>query len=530
MNPNRPLPPLVRLLTQAVAHHQSGRLKEAAQMYDQVLASEPENPDALHLRGLVEHQRGDDAKARPLIEKAVKLKPNEPTFLVNLGEVYRAIWRMDEAEQCQRRAIAIDPRIAEAHANLSVILRMKRQLEEAERSARQAVALNPQLAASHMNLGTVLTDRGEEEAAIRCFQTASRWGERPANVMSNIGDALRKLGRLEEGKQALQEAVRLNPGNAMSHWNLSLIYLLEGDLPRGFAENEWRLRTRYVAAPRLNKPMWDGSDINGKSILIYAEQGFGDAIQFARYATLLADRGATVVLECQPQLVKLLSTVKGIQQVIPRGEQLPDCDLQAPILSLPHLFRTTLATIPSASSYVRIPEESKQKIEPLIDLQSPNLKIAIAWAGNSMHSNDKRRSINPAALAALGKVPGIDWYNLQMNAGDSLQQTGLPLRDLTKSLDDFADSAALLNRMDLLISVDSAAAHLGGAMGLPTWLLLPMVPDWRWLLNSETTPWYPGLRLFRQQDRGNWPEVIERVARTLADHSIPIERNQSGLM
>lgn len=512
-----PMPENRKLLIEAVMHHQQGRIAEAGQLYRKVLESDPRHPDALALLGLTEHQSGRDDVARSLIEKALMIKPGEAAYLVNLSQVHRVSGRLKDAEQCLRRAIQSQPRLAEAHSNLASVLRLQKRLDEAEAAAKQALGINPQFGSAMLNMGTVLEDRGEYVKALEWFMRALKHGSGRADTLMNIGDALCCLGRWDEGRTALEQAVAAAPENALAHWNLSLAYLVQGDLARGFAENEWRLRHRSSDAGRFTQPMWKGEELNGRSILLHMEQGFGDAVQFVRYAPMVAGRGGKVLVDVQPHLVDLMRSVEGVHQVIPRGQDLPPFDVHAPLMSLGQIFGTTLATIPAKVPYLHAPPERVEAWRAKIPAEPGVRKIGLVWAGNPTHRNDRNRSIPLSELSPLAGVPNVKWYSLQFGpAAGQARPPGLELTVLTNEARDFSDTAAMMMHLDLVITVDTAAAHVAGALGRPVWILVPAVPDWRWLLNRSDSPWYPTAKVFRQSQPAGWSEVIARVAKELS--------------
>jgi hypothetical protein len=295
--------------------------------------------------------------------------------------------------------------------------------------------------------------------------------------------------------------------------------LRQGDFQNGWPEHEWRLKARSQFPVRpFAQPQWTGQDVTGKAILLHAEQGFGDTIQFVRYVPLVAARGARVILECQPELCGLLKDVPGAERVIGRGDPLPAFDLQCPLLSLPRAFNTMLQTIPAQHAYLMVDPERVQQWRAKLSLAHQSVNVGLCWAGSSTHSNDANRSIDPARLAPLA-CDGVTFYSLQKRdrseAAPDVSAT-LALRDLGNQLVGFVDTAGVIANLDLVISVDTAVAHLAGALGQPVWLLLPFAADWRWLLSREDSPWYPGMRLFRQQRAGDWEGVIRRVAEELS--------------
>ncbi len=285
----------------------------------------------------------------------------------------------------------------------------------------------------------------------------------------------------------------------------------------GWPEYEWRWRRQDASPPALTQPLWDGSSLQGKSILLYPEQGLGDTLQFIRYAPLVKQTGATVIVQCQPPLLRLLATCAGIDRLLPEGADLPPFDVQAPLLSLPRILRTTLASIPANIPYLSADPDLRARWRQSLSGVA-DFKVGIAWQGNPGHKRDRQRSVPLAAFAPLAEAPGVRLVSLQKGPGhEQLTELAERLRvlDLTDELEDFADTAALLSNLDLVITVDTAVAHLAGAMGIPVWVALPIVPDWRWLLERQDSPWYPTMRLFRQTAWGDWAGVFERLTGAL---------------
>lgn len=515
--PNEP-PPIVRLMMSAVQLHQQGRFDDAERMYKRALEVEPNNPDALHLLGLIEHKRGRNDEALGLIERAIQAKPREPTFHTNLGQVLRSLNRPADAVAAQRRAIELDPRLAEAHSNLACALYDLKQFDEAEAAARRAIQLNPQSHAAYLNLGNALRERDDFDGAMQAYQQSLRLGRPPEEPLVNIGDMLRSIGRYDESRAVLEEVLRNAPESILAHRTLALVLLLHGEFARGWAEAEWRLRAPKSSGSRFVQPMWDGRGLNGQTVLLHFEQGLGDTIHFARYAPLVAARGGRVILEVQPGLARLMRTLNGVDQVVARGEPLPSFDVHAPLLSLPHLFQTTPDTIPRDVPYLRADDSLVESWRSRVPIEPGVKRVGLVWAGNPEHVNDRRRSLDPMHLARLARVANVRWFSLQLGqpARGATPPPELNMIDLTANVTDFADSAALLAHLDLLITIDSAPAHLAGALGRPVWVLLPHVPDWRWQLGRDDSVWYPTMRLFRQTRPGEWGEVIERVADAVA--------------
>jgi tetratricopeptide (TPR) repeat protein len=378
------------------------------------------------------------------------------------------------------------------------------------------------MAEAHYNLGLTYYALGKTGDAASCFRQAIGFNAQYADAYNDLGIALQAQGDLPQALEHYSRAVELRPGFADAHWNRSLAWLLAGDFEKGWSEYEWRWRRKESPARTLAGPRWDGTPVDGKRIFIYAEQGLGDAIQFVRYLPLVKERGAFVVFECQPELFNLLQSCKGIDQLIRRGDPLPAFDTHVPLLSLPGIFRTTLESIPCQVPYIRAADNANIDAA-ILPLNNAEQRVGIVWAGNASHTNDRNRSCPLAHFAALVNLPRIRLYSLQKGERAVDLKThdfGQAVTDLGGLLDDFADTAAVVAKLDLVLTVDTSVAHVAGAMGKPVWVLLPFAPDWRWLRNREDSPWYPGMRLFRQPRPHAWEDVFRKVASALAsdDH------------
>ncbi|HEV3445401.1 MAG TPA: DUF6165 family protein, partial [Gemmataceae bacterium] len=365
------------------------------------------------------------------------------------------------------------------------------------------------------NLGVALTDKGLPAEAAAVYRQVLH--ERPlaAEAHNNLGVLLEQQGKLTEATPCYEASLRIKPQSPDTHKNLALSWLMHGDYGRGWAEYEWRWRCSPVRT--FVQPRWEGRPLRGEEVLIYAEQGLGDTIQFVRYARLVQERGARVLVECPPPLERLLSRCPGIDRLIPQGTSLPDFAYQAPFLSLPGIFHTTLETVPAAVPYL--------SAEPaLLDTWGAELadvagfRIGIAWQGSKKYAGDAHRSIPLSMLEPLARLPGVRLISLQKGLGsEQLRDLGerWPVLDLGDRLDAagaFVDTAAIMTHLDLVVTSDTAVAHLAGALGVPVWIALSVASDWRWLRDREDSPWYPTVRLFRQQRWGDWPDVFERMA------------------
>ncbi len=470
----------------AVQHHKAARLAEAEKLYRAVLAVQPAHSGALHLLGVLRGQTGHQAVAVELI----------------------------------RQAIAIHSTNADYHSNLGKFLTETGENDAAIASCRQAISLNPHLVDAHLNLGVALEAQGQLDAAIASFREAIRLKPDYAEAHNNLGAALKSQGRLDAATASFRKALALKPDFADAHWNLALVQLLEGNFREGWKEYEQRLEFEENAMLTrcFPQPQWEGDDLTGRTILLIAEQGLGDTIQFVRYAPLIARRGGKVVVWSRPQLNRLLQRVPGVDRVLVQGDPFPPFEVQCPLLSLPRVFGTTVQSVPAEVPYLSADPELASRWSLRFAAEDRRRRIGLAWAGSPTHKGDRIRSISPSLLSPLAAAKEARFFSLQK--GDAAKQANLlpaqmQVTDWTEELTDFADTAALIANLDLVISVDTAVAHLAGAMGKPVWLMLPFMLDWRWLLDRPDSPWYPTMRLFRQPKLGDWSSVVDAVAAEL---------------
>jgi len=534
-------------LQEAVALHQQGQLGPAEKSYARILKSYPDQFDALHLLGLLKLQSGKAGEAQRLITSALKIAPNAPDALANLGLVFTALKRPADALASFDKALAIDHDHFEALANRGNVLLDLDRAEEALVCFVRVLAREPRHLPARVNRGNALMALGQPEAAIREYDEAlalkaddthalmnrasalfriGRYADAVAgydkvlalisthaDALSARGQALQALGRHDDALEAYAKAISVKRDFAHAHFNEALALLTVGEYARGFAEYEWRWKRAGIVRRNPGKPLWLGEyPLGRKTILLHAEQGLGDTIMFARYAPLLARAGATVVLEVQPALKSLLAGLEGIT-VLAEGEKLPPFDVHCPLGSLPLAFKTTLDTVPADIPYLRASEEGIAKWRPHID-SLPGRKIAIAWAGNRDHINDRNRSIALTQLRPLLAMPGFSFVSIQRELRESEQETLSEMPNVThvgNDLADFTDTAAVVSLCDAVVTVDTSAAHLAAALGRPASILLPFWPDWRWTLDRDTSPWYRQARLFRQGADGDWGPVIARL-------------------
>jgi Flp pilus assembly protein TadD len=508
--------PLAKALAVAEQHRRAGRLAEAENWCWHILDGWHNEPTAMHLLGLIAHQSGRVGDAVERLRRAATLAPDVPLYHANLGEICRIAGLTAEAVAASRRALALNPDYPEALSNLGVALYDGKNYEEAAACQRRAMALAPDFALAHSNYGNALHALKRFDEAIAAYRRALELAPLSADIWSNLGISLHHAGRDKEAVVALRRAVALAPNHANARSGLGIMLLMHGDFAAGWDEYEWRLQSTEVKGPRFPQRPWEGESLLGRHIYVKAEQGFGDAIQFARYLPRLEARAGAVSVRVHESLLTLMrESFPGIAIYGDHGEPRP-ADCECALLSLARIFRTRAETIPAAVPYLRPPEAIaarwRQRLATL-----PGLKTGVVWAGRPGHTNDFRRSLDLAALAPLAAVPGVAFASLQVGPAAAALAADPPLAiaDFAPELGDFAETAGAVAALDLVIAVDTAVAHLAGALGKPVWVLLPWVADWRWLIGREDSPWYPTMRLFRQKQDESWPAVVARVAAEL---------------
>ncbi len=461
---------------------------------------------------------GDYGATVALCHKATHIAPNDPSAHAALGAALLGGSQPVAALRAADTALGLAPNLAEAHFLRGTALKQLGRTAEAAAALARAAALSPRHAQALLNLGNTELLLGDPAAAERHCRAALAADPAMAEAHASLGCLLTNAGRLPEAILACHAAIALKPDLAEAHWNLGIAQLLGGDLPGGFAEYEWRKRhpAHQKDFRRLPQPEWQGEDLAGRTLLVLAEQGLGDAIMFARFLAPLAQRGARVLLACDRRVLPLLAAAPGVARAVPRDRALPDCDFWVDQMSLPHRLGTTLASIPSAAGYLNADPARVAAWEARLPKRREGARrIGLVWAGNPLHSNDARRSCPAAALRPLVAMAGDDFVSLQLGS-EAAEARALGLADQSAALTDFAETAALLAGLDLVVTVDTAVAHAAGALGRPTWLMLPHAPDWRWLLGRADSPWYAGARLFRQARPGDWDAVVAAIAQSLA--------------
>ena len=555
-------------LQQAVALHRQGRLTHAQALYEKILKQQPENFNALHLLGVVAAQTNDPARALTLISKAIQIDPRNADAFCNQGSAFKALENFEAALRSYEQAIALRPDYAEAHCCLSIVLRHLRRWDEALRCCARSIELRPSYAEAHLSRGMILKELGQTDAALESCDRAIAFDPNSVEAHNLRGNLLRAVGDREAALSCFERALVLNPDYLHAHLNRGNVFidlyrldealgsygraialksdfaearanrapilLLRGDFAQGWAEQEWRWLVGDDSIRQQKKkfqqPLWLGrKPIAGETVLLVAVQGMGDTLQFCRYAALVARLRATVILQVPRPLVALLMTLEGISAVYGDDEPLPAFDTYCRMTSLPLAFQTTLSTIPVQIPYLRscaakavqLRQKLGKKVKARVGLVWSSLFRPNEQEGWSVLNN---RIIPLAKLASL-KHGEIEFHSLQKGqpAESELGQlraaawSGPDIVDYTAQLDDFSDTAALIENLDLVISVDTSVAHLAAAMGKPVWILLCFDSCWRWLAQRSDSPWYPTARLYRQGSPGDWDGVVQRVRHDLEE-------------
>jgi tetratricopeptide (TPR) repeat protein len=529
---------------EGLQHQQNGRLVEAESFYTKVLTLMPQHIEALHLLGLVHHQRGQFATAVELIAKAIALKSIPcPILLTNMGAALQQCKRWDEAEDAYRRAIQAKPSYLPAHENLCKLLPSRskvlaaadawkdygNQLLDADRSNdayiqyRLALEFKPDDSTLIHGLATTLASLGRLEESLTMYRAALVRDKQSPLCINNLGWILFQLGQLDQSISCFRQAIAIAPQFAEAHMCLSAALLRTGQLEEGWKEYEWRWKSSAKQFARVSRsqPEWQGEPLNGRTLLVECEQGLGDILQFVRYVELLLKRGERILFRCPKVLYPLLEHCSTLSSCLVRSEELlPPYDFFVPLLSLPRHFGTTVETIPQNVPYLHVPESRIKKWKEQLG-EPKRFRIGIAWQGSTAYRDDSQRSFRLNKFGPLAYLPNVELVSLQKGEGtEQLDQISFPVRNFGNALDSsgpFLDTAAIMRNVDLVIAPNTSIAHLGGALHVPTWVILSRVAtDWRWIENRDDTPWYPNMRLFRQGIQRDWDEVFNRVYGELA--------------
>ena len=529
-----------------------GQLAQAKLLCDSMVQQAPDNFDVLHLSGAVYGQVPQLAEAVDLLCRAIAVRPDShasynllgfamaklsqyaasiecfdkalalnPAFTeaaCNRGNALHALGRHEDALQSYALAIQVDPKYGAALSNRGNALLALGRVAEALASFNHALAIGPRTATIYLNRGSAYLAAGDAARGLADYDQAIALD--PLNVLahSNRGNALKQLHRFDEALASANKAIALDRLHADSYWNRGLTLLLMGDLRQGFADYQWRWK-RAAFAPIVrgfHQPMWLGdTSLQGKTLLLHAEQGLGDTLQFVRYTQAVADLGARVVLEAEPPLFALFAGLPGVDQLVRQGQALPAFDLHCPLMSLPLALRTALDCVPAPVPYLRIDVGLQAQWRARLGAGGP-LRVGLVWSGSTTHQDDHNRSIPLAELLSF-LPPGPDYVSLQkeVRPSDLVALQASTLTHFGEQLQSFSDTAALCSCMDVVISVDTSVAHLSGALGQATWVLLPHLPDWRWLLDRKDSPWYPSARLYRQAQVRDWNVPLTQICADL---------------
>lgn len=513
-----------RDLARAEDAFRGGDLRSADELLRRLLRREPANSRANELMAYVAGNRGDLERAFKFLAKATSVPDASDTSWYYLGSLFLRQGRYAEAVDALRKALVIRPAFFEALHDLGLASFKLGGHAEAIEAYDRAAALDPKSFEVFHNRARALQALHRHDEALADFDRALESRPDDAGTWANRGEVLNDLRRYDECLEAYARALSLDPGNADAHWNESLTRLVLGQFELGWLKYEYRWKGER-AWPRRHAeiPAWTGATpVEGKRILVWREQGFGDTLQFCRYAPLLAARGAEVILEVQPALAELIASVGGCT-VIAEGARLPECDLQIPLLSLPLAFKTSLDTIPSRVPYLSASRERIEAWAPRLERADARPKVGIACAGQIAQKDDRQRSIALQHFTQLEDLANLYLIPPQLKADDErfLRESGSRIRYLGRDVADFSDSAAIVAQMDLVITIDTSLAHLAGALAKPVWILLPWTPTWRWLVDRADSPWYPTAKLFRQARIGDWDGVMGQVRDALSKWEIP---------
>ena len=531
-------------------HLVAGRLAKAEYVFRQVLGADPVNPHAKHGLALIALSVGRHDVALGLLNEAIATRPVESPLHNSLGETYRAMNRPSEALASYDRALLLDPAYAEAHSNRAIVLQALGRPEEAIASCDAALKVRPGFAAAWSNRGVMLEQRGRLDEALASFEQAISVAPQFLDAQANRASLLRELGRLDEALAALdrvlavnpamaaahdargstlqqllrikealdshRKAIALKPDFALAHLHEAIALLLGGDYKDAWEKYEYRKLAHPAVAREFDQPHWSGKkNLTGRTVLLYSEQGIGDLLQFVRYVPQVASLGAKVVLEVPAAAKPLLRGIRGAPSVIAQGDRLPKFDLQCSLLSLPHAFGTTLATVPAVTPYLSVDKIAVSAWRKKLARRGTKL-VGLCWKGDPVYRKDRERSIRLSDLQPLLDLPGMRFVSLQKDLSEEELALVAKRDNFGHPGKDFKDTAELVAALDLVITVDTAWAHWAGAIGKPVWVMLAHYPHWCWLLERQDSPWYPTARLFRQEKAGDWAKPLALVKRGLA--------------
>lgn len=494
------------LLEDAAAAFDRGGIAKAKALYSGILRLNPNDPTALRRLAAIDINAGEAHSALELLQRASTAATVDASLCHEIATALRLSGDTKGFRLALEAALRIDANYAPAIYDIAVLYQQEKNYAQAQRAYQRLVMGGIRDADTFFNSGVVAYKSGNLVAAERWFHASAIVAPDAARTYLNLAMIYRTWGYLAQARSCLDRAVELAPDSAEVHWNLANLMLVSGDFENGFREYEWRFRRPGREERKLPIPRWRGEPLGGRTLLLTLEQGIGDAIHFVRFAASAAARGARVVMECHPGLESLLATAEGVAATVTAGTPVPEAACYLPLMSLPHVLETTLATIPAPTAYLAVPPGV-----PQIDLIGAGLRVGLVWRGNPKHEADAARSVSLDLLAPLLDVPGVNWFSLQVGSAAAERESSPAwsrMTDLAPLLRDFAATAAAVSALDLVITVDTAVAHLAGALGKPVWTMIAEANDWRWLNGRSDSPWYPSMGLLRQRRGRNWAPVL----------------------
>ncbi len=499
-----------------IAHKALGQFDDAINCYHQVLSFDPDHPGALSNLGSAHREKGDVREAVSFYQKSLILQADAEVF-TNLGNALEILGDLDGAVANHHRALALNPNYPGALNNLAVALGKQGKTEDAAECFQKSLAINPD-AIILTSLGDTQRELGKPLDAEKCYLAALSMNPHLAEAQHNLGVVFQERGELDKAMACYHKALAIRADYAEAHLSLGHCQLLLGDLEAGLQNQAWRWHTKsYRASTRaFDVAKWDGQDFQGKTLFIHREQGLGDFIQFVRYLPLVAKRGGRIIIEAPEKLLPLFPVIEGADGVVTTGRQPASFDFYIPLLDLPQVLGTGLDSIPQAPVAMAVDPERVEKWQKRLAAYQ-GLRVGLIWGGNPEHQKDHLRSMNPALFKPLPQVAGAHIFSLQVDRDGQASTTfGPDIIDLIPEAAPFNETAAVMMALDLIVTVDSSSAHLAATLGRPVWTLLPFIPDWRWMLDRDDSPWYPTMRLFRQPSFGDWGPVIDNICETMA--------------
>jgi tetratricopeptide (TPR) repeat protein len=496
----------------ALTLHQAGKLKEARSEYRKLLRQYPDNADILHLNGMLLHQMGQTNLAIKNLTQAAALAPQNLEIHLNLFRVLATADNILELERILGILVELSPMDAFLLAQLGEVHVRQGRADEAEPYFRRSVDSNPETYDAWNGLGNILERRGEFGEAEDYYQKSIEIAPNRAEARYNLGNVLRQQNKVAESIEALRKALELDPEFKLAHVHLAFSLFMNGDFEAAWPEYEWRWKVPNFPTPErpFSQPKWDGERLDGKTILVHTEQGFGDTIQFARFTKTMADLGGDIILECAPGLTSLMESAPGVTKTLARGDALPAFDAHVPLLSIPGILSMEVGAIPKQVPYLQA-SVNKQKYWADRLKISGKLKVGITWQTSTEQLSSSFKSCPLQDYSALFEFDEVNWISLQKEIPASDLPLPTHLMDISGDLADFSDTAAVISELDLVISMDTAVAHLAGALGKPTWLLLSTAGDWRWMKDRSDSPWYPTMQIVRQVNFNDWNEIMMRI-------------------